>query len=114
MSLLFKEGVQMKWLVPQMLLAVEVVQDEFKQQGLDTVITSITDGVHKQNSLHYIGRALDFRTKHAAGIMKGVAARIAKRLHPLGFDVLFEHVGEENEHLHVEWDPKFPEEDKPV
>jgi hypothetical protein len=113
MSLRFKEGVKMKWLVPQLILGINAVEEEFTHQGLDTIITAITNGVHKENSLHYIGRAVDFRTKHAAGIMKGMAARIEAMLHPLGFDVLFESQGTENEHLHVEWDPKDPLEVKP-
>ena len=106
MALLFKEGVQFKWFVPQMSIALMVVEDEFKKQGLDTVVTAGTNGVHKENSLHYIGRALDFRTKHAAGIMRGIAANIAKRLHPIGFDVIFEAQGTDNEHLHVELDDR--------
>jgi hypothetical protein len=105
--LLFKDGVQFKQLEAQMLLALQVVQAEFSRYGLDTVITAGTDGKHMPGSLHYVGRALDFRTKHAVGAMQGIFLNVKKALLPLGFDVLWESQGQEVEHLHVEFDPKY-------
>lgn len=89
-----------------MLLALDLVEREFAKFGLDTVVTSANDATHSAHSLHYSGRALDFRTKHAAGVMKGIYQATLKTLFPLGFDVIWEDQGKDNEHLHVEYDPK--------
>lgn len=102
----FKPGVSLKGLTPQMVLALEVVQEAFKSYGLDTVVTSANDGTHKTNSFHYQGRAFDFRTKHSGNLGKGIAGAIRERLGPIGFDVVYEDPGGENEHIHVEYDPK--------
>jgi len=102
----FKPGVNLKGLQPQMLIALQVVEEEFKAYGIDTVITSVNDGEHKENSYHYQGRAFDFRTKHAAGIAPGIVKNIQKRLAFLGFDVIFEGAGTPNEHGHLELDKR--------
>jgi hypothetical protein len=104
MALQFKAGVSLKDLQPQMLIALQVVEEIFSHFSLDTVVTSANDGQHMNNSYHYRGRAFDFRTKHAAGLMNGLVAEMTKRLGPLGFDVIWEGIGTENEHLHVELD----------
>jgi len=104
--LLLKAGVSLRKLQPQMLIALQVVEEEFGKYSLDTVITSGSDGQHKEGSLHYAGLALDFRTKAAAGIQKGLASMIKLRLDHVGFDVVLEDLGQDNEHLHVEFDPK--------
>jgi hypothetical protein len=103
----FKEGVRVKGLQPQMLLALQVVEEEFAKMGLDTVVTSANDSEHKDGSKHYEGAAFDFRTKHSGGMGKGLASSIRLRLAHIGFDVLFEYPGGEAEHIHVEWDPKY-------
>lgn len=104
MSLSFKSGVSLKGLEPQMLIALRVVEEEFSKYGLDTVVTSANDSVHSPNSYHYLGRAFDFRTKHAQGIASGIISNIRKVLGPLGFDIIWEDQGGVNEHLHCEWD----------
>ena len=102
----FKPGVSLEQLQPQMLIALEAVREEFTRWGLDTVVTSANDGEHMEGSKHYTGAAFDFRTKHSAGLGKGIAGACKMKLGPLGFDVVFEHEGQPNEHLHVEYDPK--------
>ncbi len=102
----FKPGVSIRGLQPQMLLAIQVAEEEFSKYGLDTTVTAGADGVHKEGSLHYKGLALDFRTRDAAGLQKGIVAMIDRRLDPIGFDVLLEGLGTDNEHCHVEYDPK--------
>jgi hypothetical protein len=105
-KLTFKPGVSLKELAPQMLVALAVVQKAFDFYSLDTVVTSGNDSQHSQNSYHYVGRAFDFRTKHAAGIMNGIFQNLKKELTPLGFDVIWEDQGGVNEHLHVELDKR--------
>lgn len=106
MALLFKDGVKLIGLHAAMLIAVHIVQEEFARYGLDTVITSGNDSTHSTKSLHYKGRAFDFRTRHAVGVISGIYLAIKKRLTPIGFDVLYENPGGANQHLHIEYDPK--------
>ena len=70
----------------------------------DMVVTSGRDGRHMEGSLHYLDRALDFRTKHLTKAQKHTL--LAEARHRLGsnYDVLLEHEGRANEHLHVEYD----------
>lgn len=71
--------------------------------GLDVVITSGTDGVHRPGSKHYSGEALDFRRRHwtRAQLHQFVDA-LRARLGP-GYDLVIEPT-----HLHVEYDPDPP------
>lgn len=89
-----------------MLIALEVVREVFYARNLDVVITSANDSVHKEGSYHYQGRAFDFRTKHAPGIIRGMVEEIKKVLGPLGFDVILEDLNGTNEHLHIELDKR--------
>lgn len=102
----FLMGVSLRDLAPQMLVAMQVVEEAFKDYGLDCIVTSGNDKTHSKKSLHYSGRALDFRTKHAGGLQRAILEKVKNRLTHLGFDVLLEDLGKDNEHLHVEYDPK--------
>lgn len=106
MKLKFKVGVSLKDLQPQMLVALRVIEEVFASYALDTVVTSCNDGTHKEGSYHYLGRAFDFRTKHAGGFAAGIAQAVKAELGPLGFDVILEDLGGVNEHLHVELDKR--------
>lgn len=76
----------------------QVYQEVLGGDSSETCITSGIDGKHMQNSLHYVGRALDFRTRHLRDDQpRRVAELISKRLGP-SFDVILEA-----DHLHVEW-----------
>jgi hypothetical protein len=72
----------------------------------DMLITSGNDGVHMPGSLHYLDRALDFRTKHLRPVDKRALVTAVKRRLGKDYDVLLENAGETNEHLHVEFDQK--------
>lgn len=67
----------------------------------NTVVTSGNDSTHKEGSLHYQDRALDFRTHDLTPTqIEAWAQEIKKRLGS-DYDVLIE-----SDHLHVEYDPK--------
>ena len=94
----------------EMYFASGVVEAVFADIGLSPVITSGSDSVHMRQSLHAIGQALDYRTKHIPLLTKDfVIKTIKKILEPLGFDVLLRDAGKDNEHLHIEFQPKGTE-----
>ena len=102
-----KSGVRLTKLSTQMVLAVLVVDGIFIKRGLECVITSANDSKHGDNSLHYEGNAMDFRTHYTElnGLEQGIRDEIKESLGD-DFDVVLEAVGTPNEHLHVEYDPK--------
>lgn len=69
--------------------------------GDKAVITSGIDGKHMLGSKHFVGHALDFRTRDLSPASLDLVAKAIKERLSVDFDVILE----EN-HLHVEWDPK--------
>lgn len=57
-----KQGVKLKDLSPQMVLATMTIWQVYSMHLVDCVITSANDSSHMSNSKHYVGEALDFRT----------------------------------------------------
>ena len=98
-----KPGVRVPGLSAQMVLAAMIVRDCYGDT--ECIVTSANDSTHSQHSLHYLGRALDFRTKNYPGSRTLLRNNVAAALGD-DFDVVLEDVGGENEHLHVEYDPK--------
>jgi len=107
-------SVSLKDLKPQTVYAIMVVRDVLQKFMCETIITSVNDGVHGKNSLHYYGYAVDFRTKNIGSeaddyreeVVAGFVEEV-KRCLGNEFDVVMEDLGEDNEHLHVEWDPDW-------
>ena len=90
-----------------MVMACLVIEEVFASYGVECVVTSANDSKHGDNSWHFKGRALDFRTRYDALNGKEQELRMTVKA-ALGdeFDVVMEAVGTDNEHLHVEYDPK--------
>jgi len=96
-----KAGVKPKGMQPEILLAIIVARDVCQRLGKECVITSLTDGKHSKNSLHYSGKAVDLRTRD---MERGEQAMYRDQMKDrLGddYDVVLE-----KDHLHVEFDPK--------
>lgn len=84
-----------------MAVMVASVHDTLKEAGYDCTITAGLDGKHSAGSLHYVGMALDFRTRVIPGAdREPLRAKISARLGP-DFDVVLEA-----DHYHVEYQPK--------
>lgn len=98
-----KRGVRLRDLSPQMVLAALIVASCY--DPADCTITSANDSKHSTKSWHYKGFALDFRTKDYVEDKVALTQKIAEALGP-EFDVILEALGQDNEHLHVEYDPK--------
>ena len=102
-----KHGVRLTDLTPQMAIAACIVRDVYAEldPGASCTITSANDSKHGENSWHYKGRALDFRTHDFTGDKQQLLYVLKDALGP-EFDVLLEGAGTPNEHIHCEWDPK--------
>ena len=112
----FKSGVRLRGLVPQMAIAGQVVEEVFREFGVPCMLTSGNDSKHGAGSLHHClegkytdgrCRANDYRTKYPE--LNGREQELRDRVKAaLGddFDVVIEDIGEDDEHLHVEYDPK--------
>jgi len=80
----------------------------YRQMGRDSLtVTSINDGKHSKESLHYKGEAFDIRTRDDdSGIQWSdatkdlIAKTLRERLGP-DYDVVVER-----HHIHCEYDPK--------
>jgi len=88
----------------EMSIALRAVSDVWGRYGYVPTVTSGTDGEHGDDSLHYDGLALDFRTKDLSPRLK--QQMIADVRDELGgsYDVVLEFAGSANEHLHIEYD----------
>ncbi len=71
------------------------------KRGVDLVVTSALDGKHSRRSLHYVGLALDLRTRDFAKGEASIAAKFLQRRLGRQYDVVLER-----DHIHVEYDPK--------
>jgi hypothetical protein len=106
---MIKNGVRIYGIQPEMVLVDNVVQDIFRRHSIRCIRTSALDGTHGRYSLHPIGFAEDYRTRHIMG--RGRMATIGMIVDDLKdalpcCDIVFEYPDEEQEHIHVEFDPK--------
>jgi len=101
-TLSIKSGVHLLGLSPQILFAITVIDGCYRRLGVDCVVTSATDSKHGHQSLHYVGHAIDIRTRDLDESQKTVMLNLVTAALGSGeFDVILER-----DHLHVEWQPK--------
>jgi hypothetical protein len=105
-----KEGVQIGVLTPQLVLAAIIVESVYQRGSLDPVITSCNDGEHHGQPVkgdskdpHYMGKAFDIRLweihpENRQGVLDSLREALGDN-----YVVLWENVGEPNEHYHVQW-----------
>lgn len=105
-TLNLKAGVDVSNLQPEILVGILVAQSVYSTYGFDCIITSLKDGVHSKQSLHYrdgLCRAVDLRINHLPNeLVANLAAEIRLRL-TTDYDLV-----QESDHLHLEYDPKPP------
>jgi hypothetical protein len=82
------------------LVAAEAI---WKQLGITegVTVTSALDGLHSAGSLHYYGRALDFRIRYFKNNAECEAADLLKKALSEDYDVILHKT-----HIHVEYDLK--------
>jgi hypothetical protein len=96
-----KNGVSINGIGPNIIAVLAPAALIWERHGQELVVTSGTDGDHSEGSLHYVGLALDFRTRYF-GLDQSfeVAADLRKAL-GMDYDIVLH-----SSHLHIEWDPK--------
>ena len=94
-----KKGVILTGLSLEMWEVVPLVHVIFYPHWL--TITSGLEGKHGDNSLHYVGKALDFRTRHLDDEGKRLVTFRCKEFLADAYDVVLEKT-----HLHIEYHPK--------
>jgi hypothetical protein len=87
-------------MAPEILLAVFVAHELFKESSEYLTLTSVTDGKHMEGSLHHAGLAVDLRLPNAG--KERLVQQLGIRL-GADYDVVLE-----GDHIHVEYDPKRP------
>ncbi len=96
-----KEGVKINGLKPEMLLGVIIIQSIFQQWKKEFVLTSVTDGTHKEGSKHYEGQAVDIRIwDFTSEELESFAKDLRDALGD-DFDIVIE-----KDHIHAEYDTK--------
>lgn len=102
-----KEGACVKGLKAEVLLGYLIVASVLHTYGYGAVITEGSGGTHMPESLHYEGYAVDIRSKHVKTIeeKESIMATAVKALGS-NFDLILENLGLENEHWHLEFQPK--------
>jgi len=93
---------------PELIVALIALEGILRKHG-DVVVTisHALDGTHTRASIHYAGGALDI--VFSSSLEMEVKRQIVEEfIGSVGqdFDILFEDPGEENEHIHAEWQPK--------
>lgn len=114
-----KPGVKLAGVTPQILLALQVAEGIWWGCGqTDLVVTSANDSEHcdeaqgrpcpdgAPRSKHYDGCAVDLRTKTLPAADKGRALALLKGSLTTEYQVVVEAMGTEQEHVHIEWDPR--------
>lgn len=93
-----KDGVSIRGLQPQMVLAAVIAEPILNKYDQECVITSGTDGTHSKGSRHYVGLAIDVRTwtlSNKQQCVKDLQDALSGE-----FDVVLE-----SDHIHIEYDP---------
>lgn len=94
-----KNGISFEKLQACMFAAIIVANEFCKENEKACMITSGNDGQHMANSLHYIGRALDFRTREMDEALQFKFVQYMRERLDTCYDIVLE-----KDHLHVEYD----------
>jgi hypothetical protein len=99
---LIKAGVKIGDCQLPIAYAIGVAEGVYDAYGFGLVVTSIDDSKHGDKSKHYPGLAVDLRTRHLdSGSKAAIYKKLQDKLEWLGYDVVLEQ-----DHFHVEYDPK--------
>ena len=96
----YSQGVSVKEEICRAMHRTDWLHQE--QTGRDAEFTSIVDGKHHKNSLHYVGLAVDLRIWYLGGTPERIQFTLDLQQH-LGddYDVLLKP-----DHIHIEFQPE--------
>ena len=86
---------------PELIVGIMVAERVVTAIGREFIITSVSDGKHGFGSLHYIGMAFDFRTRHMTDAEQEIVKNNLKASLTDEWDVVLEST-----HFHIEFQPK--------
>ena len=93
-----KSTVRAQGIRPELLLGLIIISDLCREYGITAMVTSIVDGLHMRNSLHYSGAGVDFVIGQAPN-RRVFASELRSRL-GRDYDVIYG-----DDHIHVEYQP---------
>src|SRR5574342_91634 len=102
MALSLKPGVLFEDIHSRIIDALPIIDAICVKHGIPFVITAARDGVHKANSLHYVGRAIDIRTRDLPPLSRPEFHFDIQTALGSDYDVVLET---KSPHVHVEFDP---------
>jgi len=102
MAVQFKPGVNMR-VIPQILDALSKIEHIFARYSYIPVVTSANDGSHSSNSLHYIGAALDIRSKGLPSDIKSQIHSVLQGTFRTPWYIKLEYPNQDNEHFHIQY-----------
>lgn len=103
-----KTGVVFEVLRPEIYNIFPVIDQTWNRHAKET-IPVITSAFRpgEANLLHAKDRALDIRSKNLSTDQKeSILVDLTDALYQKGYDILLEDRGSDNEHFHIEYDPK--------
>ncbi len=89
---------------PEMNTVNLIVASIFEKYGYDSEITCGLGKSHKKYSLHPVGFALDYKSKHIATDKAKFRILEELKLALPNCDIILEHLGKAQEHYHIEFD----------
>ena len=82
-------------------LALQIIDGIYDEHGQTCTVTSLNDSKHSSGSLHYVGLAVDLRTRDIpVHLVPVIEDALKKALGPT-YDVILE-----SNHFHIEFQPK--------
>ena len=96
-----ENGAKVNGIQPEMILAFVIASHIYKEYGIDCVITEATGAKHSLGSLHYVGFAIDLRTRDMSENMAEIIVTRLKEALGDQYDVVLE-----SDHIHIEFQPK--------
>lgn len=96
-----KNGVKISGIDTELLFVIFIADGIYSRNKQLMTITSVLDGRHSPNSLHYEGRAFDIRTHDKTADVNKYLYEQLKRELDFICDIVME-----KDHIHVEYQPK--------
>jgi hypothetical protein len=96
-----KEGIKIAGVSPEIVLAIFCADSIWTRFNQDLVVTEVTGGKHGVGSLHYVGHAVDLRTRYFSNTEKQLVFEALKKALGENYDVILHST-----HIHVEFQPK--------